>query len=80
MQENARQGYFNGSRATYGYRAVDTEAHGQHGPKEAHGDRPGRSQGGVVPEHASITRCNFHDGLTRLLEVCPARFDPSFMA
>jgi site-specific DNA recombinase len=34
MQENARQGYFNGSRATFGYRAVETEATGNKGRKK----------------------------------------------
>src|SRR5260370_2608763 len=32
MLENARQGYWNGSIAPFGYRAVDTEAVGNRGP------------------------------------------------
>jgi DNA invertase Pin-like site-specific DNA recombinase len=34
MQENARQGYFNGSRPTFGYRTVETEATGNKGLKK----------------------------------------------
>jgi len=34
MRENARQGYFNGSRAPFGYRAVPTEVSGSRGRKK----------------------------------------------
>jgi hypothetical protein len=34
MQENARQGFFNGSRAPFGYRTADTEAVGNKGRKK----------------------------------------------
>ena len=34
MKENARQGYFNGSRAPFGYAAVSTEANGSRGRKK----------------------------------------------
>ena len=34
MMENARQGYFNGSRAPYGYKVIDTEVIGNRGHKK----------------------------------------------
>src|SRR5712692_8172504 len=34
MKENARQGYFNGSKPPYGYKAVETEAKGSRGKKK----------------------------------------------
>src|SRR5678809_222679 len=34
MQENARQGFFNGSRPPFGYRTVETEAIGSKGHKK----------------------------------------------
>ncbi|WP_072909503.1 recombinase family protein [Malonomonas rubra] len=34
MQENARQGFFNGARPPYGYRAVETELPGKNGKKK----------------------------------------------
>ena len=34
MQENARQGFFNGSKPTFGYRTVETEAIGNKGRKK----------------------------------------------
>lgn len=34
MKENARQGYFNGSRAPFGYKAASTETTGSHGRKK----------------------------------------------
>ncbi len=34
MKENARQGYFNGSRPPFGYKAVETEATGRKGKKK----------------------------------------------
>ncbi len=34
MKENARQGYFNGSRPPFGYRTVETEATGRKGKKK----------------------------------------------
>ena len=52
MQENARQGYFNGSRAPYGYRAVDTNVVGNRGGK--------RKKIEVDPAEAAIIR-KVHD-------------------
>lgn len=52
MQENARQGYFNGSRAPYGYKAVDTEVIGNRGGK--------RKKLVVDPAEAAIVR-KVHD-------------------
>ena len=52
MQENARQGYFNGSRAPYGYRAFDTEVVGNRGGK--------RKKLVVDPAEAAIVR-KVHD-------------------
>jgi len=34
MKENARQGFFNGSRPPYGYQAVTTEVNGSRGRKK----------------------------------------------
>ena len=34
MKENARQGYFNGSKPPFGYRAIETEATGRKGKKK----------------------------------------------
>jgi len=34
MKENARRGFFNGSRAPYGYRTIEAEEKGQHGHKK----------------------------------------------
>src|SRR3990172_5585452 len=52
MQENARQGFFNGSRAPYGYRAADTDVVGNRGGK--------RKKLVVDPAEAAIVR-KIHD-------------------
>ena len=52
MQENARQGFFNGSRAPFGYRAVDTDVAGSRGGK--------RKKLEVDPAEAAIVR-RVHD-------------------
>jgi DNA invertase Pin-like site-specific DNA recombinase len=48
MQENARQGFLNGSRAPFGYRAIDTEVIGSRGGK--------RKKLVVDPAEAAIVR------------------------
>ena len=52
MQENARQGFLNGSRAPFGYRAMDTEVIGSRGGK--------RKKLVVDPAEAAIVR-KVHD-------------------
>ena len=52
MQENARQGFLNGSRAPFGYRAMDTEVIGSRGGK--------RKKLVVDPAEAAIVR-KIHD-------------------
>ena len=52
MQENARQGFFNGSRAPFGFKAVDTQTVGSRGGK--------RKKLVVDPSEAAIVR-KIHD-------------------
>jgi site-specific DNA recombinase len=59
MQENARQGYFNGSRPTFGYRAVETEAEGNKGKKKRMEIDPVEAQ---VVRQISALYLNGHQG------------------
>ena len=45
MKENARQGFFNGSRPPFGFETVETEAIGNKGQEEAARRRRGRGSG-----------------------------------